>query len=580
MLYLNTYGAEDFQLTSAKLVEKNQPREKFANEPVTNFTQQRKIIVDTELLESIPIRKIVTSDTAIHAGVECERRTIIKHEQAYSTDRSAVSSTTSVTIKTEATIPTPELQCSFPFDIDTRFGNRTGLCVALTKAGKRCSRPVGKSDLVRCSLRTLATHYSSQDYEAFSAELNAFINVAFCGRSHRRLAIEILESSNKERCRKFLVDLFGIDDADAFSLWASATSEPQNPETQQVVIDKSKTSVGTPSIPSTVTTNIESHTALSIGPTSTSVSSTMKMSVAKTTTVFSTFQRCQPQWTKGLSPDVALQKVIAQKLTPTDLKSGFIYIFWVEGMSWGHLKIGRSVDPRERLRQWNKKCKHTHVYVEDIVKVPHVSRVERLMHIELKDVRKSFKCAGCQTVHWEWFEVSQSHAKKVFEKWKNWINQHPYGKDHTGNWMLKPDSSTTIADVCKPVPLEKKSHKPIGPKKHSSPPRRKVSNAHSLANRGRMTNDVKGSLSELKVLGDGSVDQKLPDEIVHLTKSTNLLNSTEPPKSEILGSTVVKASSSPSKEGRDTAQGTLTATASKNLESKRKSLWSIVQNLS
>jgi hypothetical protein len=56
-------------------------------------------------------------------------------------------------------------------------------------------------------------------------------------------------------------------------------------------------------------------------------------------------------------------------------------------------------------------------------KVPHVNRVERLIHLELAEQRIKKKCDACGREHREWFEVEASRegVKKVDEVVKRWV---------------------------------------------------------------------------------------------------------------------------------------------------------------
>lgn len=183
------------------------------------------------------------------------------------------------------------------------------------------------------------------------------------------------------------------------------------------------------------------------------------------------FQPFQPKATADLSVNEAIRRVIVQDLTATDLKSGSIYIFWYKGR-FGHVKIGRSKDPEKRLEEWNKQCKRVHEFHissfrGELVEVAHASRVERLMHTELKDRRRELKCDGCGRNHREWFDVQERQAVEVFTKWRDWVAQKPYVEDHrTGAWTLRPDMEEKLAEVCRPVELAA-AKKPVS-RKHRS----------------------------------------------------------------------------------------------------------------
>lgn len=587
MLWLKAYTAECIQLNPSEIVTKSQPQKRVLSKPDTDFSQPHKLVFEKTSQESTIIKKTGKSKPEFQAIVKSKQSSTIKVEEALSTDNSVTRFTTSATIETETAVSGKIYPPIVPFDVNTRLKNSASLCVAFTEGGKRCSRQAQKSDLVQGSLKVLIMHYGHQDCKSFLSELKTFIHQALCGRSHRKPAVDRIKTleitirgdPGKERCREALVHIFGAEDADSFCLWAKAISDLRDPQTQQMSVDKHNTSVENPSISNPVTTGIESRVALSTDPISTSILSTVKMSVA-TTLCFSGFRPYQPKKTKVLRPNSALRQVVEANLTESDLKSGFIYIFWLKGISFGHLKIGRSNDPHRRIQEWNNRCKHEHVLVEDMVEVPHVSRVERLIHQELKDIRKSMKCAGCKTEHREWFEISESNARRVLKKWQDWIQQHPYEEDQTGKWKLKHSSRTTVADICQPLLLDTKPFEPLGFKKYKSPPvklmgskkykspRRKVSESHSLeksADRGLIPNEKDDGLPKHKLPGDGlTLDDK-----VHHGESAMLRTSNEPSKSEVSRYTLAQATSSlSSKAGDDHKQSTLAATSFKDLSSK------------
>jgi hypothetical protein len=502
-------------------------------------------------LQSTFIKKSGINHRTFHTIVNSEQSSATNVEEIRSTERSTTRFTTSATLETKTAVSEKTYPPIIPFDVYGRTKDNASLCVAFTKSGERCGRKARGSSAVLCSLKALGVHYSNQNYGIFLEELKKFIPLALCGRSHRNAAINRIadleranhRSSIKERCRKSFNDLFCAEDAAVFCSWAESISDLRDPQTQRELVSKYKISVEASSISDTVTTETISPIALSTGPVSTSVSSTTNISTTTTTTWYSGFHLYRPKSTASQPTSVILRQNIEANLTPTDLKSGFIYIFWLKGLSFGHLKIGRSNNPDRRLQEWNSQCKHEHVFVQNIIKVPHVSRVERLMHLELKDIRKSMKCVGCQKVHREWFEISESNAVKVLEKWLDWIVQHPYEKDHTGTWKLKPSSRTTVADVCQPLPLDEKPFNPIGPKKYKSPsakptgpmkykkPQRKISEAQDLgksASKGHITKRDVGLLKQ-ELSGDGLKS----DDKVDYTKSAKLRASSGSPKSEV-----------------------------------------------
>ncbi|KAJ4342128.1 hypothetical protein N0V95_007038 [Ascochyta clinopodiicola] len=151
----------------------------------------------------------------------------------------------------------------------------------------------------------------------------------------------------------------------------------------------------------------------------------------------------------------ALRSKIAEPLTESDRKNGFIYIFWDQN-TFGMVKVGRTNNLERRLKEWNRKCKTTHHYHQSsrsgkLLKVPHVQRIERLMPIELVNYRKKRQCEGCSTTHDEWFNISEAKVVQVFQKWRDCIVREPYALDCEGEWTVRPSMLDTLREVCKPV---------------------------------------------------------------------------------------------------------------------------------
>jgi len=139
------------------------------------------------------------------------------------------------------------------------------------------------------------------------------------------------------------------------------------------------------------------------------------------------FQPYQPKCEKHISVSALIRKKLMNPLTSIELKSGFIYMYWFPG-NFGYLKIGyTTVDSTKRLKRWQAQCKHTAEGLDELYEVPHASRVEKLIHAELKDVRRrEVNCQGCFKNHREWFRISARHAKNVFIKYAEWMKTQPY----------------------------------------------------------------------------------------------------------------------------------------------------------
>ncbi|KAL4753018.1 meiotically up-regulated gene 113-domain-containing protein [Aspergillus terricola var. indicus] len=107
------------------------------------------------------------------------------------------------------------------------------------------------------------------------------------------------------------------------------------------------------------------------------------------------------------------------------------------------LKIGRTSNVTRRLNEWSKQCSNHLTLIryypytsssqrqgqndglEPGKKVPHVHRVERLIHLELADmrIRDLGPCPECGKEHREWFEVAAERAalKRVDECIRRWV---------------------------------------------------------------------------------------------------------------------------------------------------------------
>ncbi|KAI9374269.1 meiotically up-regulated gene 113-domain-containing protein [Aspergillus egyptiacus] len=109
------------------------------------------------------------------------------------------------------------------------------------------------------------------------------------------------------------------------------------------------------------------------------------------------------------------------------------------------LKIGRTSNVHRRLNEWSRQCNNQLTLLryypytpsgrqgqgtataglEPGRKVPHVHRVERLIHVELADmrIRDLGPCSECGKEHKEWFEVPAERMalKRVDECIRRWV---------------------------------------------------------------------------------------------------------------------------------------------------------------
>ncbi|KIN08501.1 hypothetical protein OIDMADRAFT_16661 [Oidiodendron maius Zn] len=126
--------------------------------------------------------------------------------------------------------------------------------------------------------------------------------------------------------------------------------------------------------------------------------------------------------------------------------AGFVYVF--ESTIYnGYVKIGQTKNPIRKRMKKLEKCEIGCMYIKDpgYTKFRHYDLVEKLVHIELGNYRRIFKCKECGTgrklnsnkqdnpvSHNEWFEIDKDKALQVVENWRRWVIERepytPYGE--------------------------------------------------------------------------------------------------------------------------------------------------------
>lgn len=194
---------------------------------------------------------------------------------------------------------------------------------------------------------------------------------------------------------------------------------------------------------------------------------------------------------KHLSPQTtsALLTELAKPVSPHD-EEGYIYMFWLTDTSVSDLelqstssmlsetpvptsngrrksailqahatdarksklllKIGRASNVQRRMNEWTRQCGYelslirfypyapTSVSTPNIFhapassstprKVQHAHRAERLIHIELADLRVKRNCQSCGKEHREWFEVDSTReglkmVDTIVRRWVEWVQK-------------------------------------------------------------------------------------------------------------------------------------------------------------
>lgn len=143
-----------------------------------------------------------------------------------------------------------------------------------------------------------------------------------------------------------------------------------------------------------------------------------------------------------------IREQIKNPLTKREVKEGFLYVYSYE-LDFGYCKIGITTRSHEqRFSEFRRKCKAQPklAYITP-VKIPHVERVEKLVHAELQAVRFKMKC-GCGVEHKEWFKTPSTDFKAVVKKWADWIQQQPYNIESR---KLHEEVSGDLERLCVPL---------------------------------------------------------------------------------------------------------------------------------
>ncbi|KAL8853955.1 MAG: hypothetical protein Q9221_001263 [Calogaya cf. arnoldii] len=294
-------------------------------------------------------------------------------------------------------------------NIDVEADSNT--CLANTRRGTRCTYGIAKSSVkaARQILQQLEKGHSiKQDWKPPLDQLELLANLLLCKRSHQDQAYAVTERW-----------VAAMDPTKGDCTFASLQVSP-NPNMahgQTINFVRSRGSGSTICI--------------------------------RTFVPFDSRARCM------MNTKVFIEGAMRKILTPREVqKEGYIYIYNFNG-NFGHVKIGvTTLTPEERLRNWQKQCGHVPELLfpkneEDLVPIPHVYRLEKIVHAQLRNYRKKeLKCRKCQKCHVEWFESSVPEAIDAVKRWSAWIRGKPYEEGSKGAWALMESQKSKVEALC------------------------------------------------------------------------------------------------------------------------------------
>ncbi|KAH7109287.1 meiotically up-regulated gene 113-domain-containing protein [Dendryphion nanum] len=329
-------------------------------------------------------------------------------------------------------------------------------CVAslIRKSTQRCSKPVKRSmiekDIVMLEdklaiVETLSKTCKSSQLEDIIGQLPGVANITMCS-SHHNTALDPTRLKALQDCLDLTQDPLPTDESiqtlRALHDWINAIAQQETGPSEvkpEPIESESKAEVFTSSASSNAFVFKAKNLITRPGP-------------------LPQFQPYQSNVLVKQSVQEALKSFLTKNPTDTDATAGYIYIYWIPG-AFNKIKIGRSNNPQRRIKEWNRSCKvehelHISSYDGKLAKVPHVKRIERLLHLELKNLRYSMsECDGCKKNHNEWFDLSERVAVRVFGKWREWIESKPYEKNANGVWELTEAAREKLDEICEPVSL-------------------------------------------------------------------------------------------------------------------------------
>ncbi|MCJ1401667.1 hypothetical protein MMC11_004884 [Xylographa trunciseda] len=343
---------------------------------------------------------------------------------------------------------TDVLEDIFGFNILSRLEADPKICVEnlkQPKAGRvRCSRRLnlGHDKIARIHMDELQSLLSLPDV---ATKLVALVPLIFCGRVHRdgankRVATWRLDNQGADLVRDVCHDLPRDHIGNLKDITGSCS-----------LVDKSRVVKDQDIIPPQIKKDVIRSFPIDLDfDCLLSTTNPLKPSNYKTT--IKQFIPWQPLNLKKVDVKTALLKSINHPLRKQGDIPGYLYVYATVG-DFGARKIGVTArdDIQERMGEWLNKCKRRINLIYPLgnekVSVPHVYRLEKLVHTELKEYRFGESGCGCGVQrHEEWFHAKDHHITEVVRRWTEWLLKAPYEKSK-GEWVLKKEFQE-LDEIC------------------------------------------------------------------------------------------------------------------------------------
>jgi len=333
-------------------------------------------------------------------------------------------------------------------DAEKRFNSDPKKCLLNTKKGQRCGgRIPGKhKDMIREVLASLARLYFKDDAQECIHQVIRLADLAICKRSHRgkaRILIDNLLHGHGASIVESVMDGTGSLEAGA-SRWGGSSTAETTDKSSRTSFKKQEV------IPDDIRKEIQSNAkgGQDDGRMRYDFRTTRSTTLKKRMSYLPKFLPYSTREATKSSTTDWLKKQISKPLLPSDLASGWLYVYWNRA-SFGVVKIGyttKGVD--QRLKGWISKCKHeAELHYRSEQKIPHARRLEQILHAEFASSRYCEVSCGCHGRHKEWFQLPHDlNFQEAIERRTQWMLTEPY-EEIQGVWQLKSHHARNLNEL-------------------------------------------------------------------------------------------------------------------------------------